>query len=229
MSSHLRALGVNCVTVPEVATMLINAGISNIGEIAREDGQAYCDFQREVFLTQRSLRVRARSLAQKLHEAPAIILYDRGELDGMAYHSHDCFEGLAAEDNTTIDGIRDSYDAIIHLVTTARGAEDFYSSANNSARWDTLDEARRFDRKILSVWEGNSRHYVVDNHVDFAGKLHAIIDILTTVMDAPTQTSWEFAPEGGYEPGEAIQLDLGVASETSARRTLVPEVLEPTG
>ena len=210
VAAHLRNLGFPTITVPEVATMIITGGIPNIGEIAREDGQAYCDFQREVFLTHRALRVRARSIAAKMHSAPAVILYDRGELDGLAYHAHDCFDGLAREDNTTIEEIRQSYDAVIHLVTTAHGAEAFYSDASNSARWDTLEEARRFDRKIVDAWKGNHTHFIIDNRTNFAGKTHRIIETITSLLDYPSQLAWEFPGLTSDPDTPVLEMDLSL-------------------
>ena len=208
LAAYLRDAGHAVITVPEVATMIINGGVGDIGEIAREDGEAYCRFQREVFLTHRALRRRARSMAEG-HPAPAVVvLYDRGELDGMAYHRHDCFEALAAEDGTSIEEIRCSYAAVMHLVTTADGAESFYSKATNSARWDTFDEARRFDTKILEAWRGNAHHVVVDNRTDYAGKLERLIDATVSVLGAPAQMRLDLpAP---LEIGTTLELELSL-------------------
>lgn len=37
------------------------------------------------------------------------------------------------------------YDAVLHLVTAAQGAEKFYTGVNNEARYESLDEARDKD------------------------------------------------------------------------------------
>jgi hypothetical protein len=45
--------------------------------------------------------------------------------------------------------IRDSrYDGIIHMVTAAEGAEKFYASLNNEARYESIEEAREKDHKL---------------------------------------------------------------------------------
>ena len=36
----------------------------------------------------------------------------------------------------------DSYEAVIHMVTAADGAEKFYDGATNEARYETIEEAR---------------------------------------------------------------------------------------
>jgi len=45
--------------------------------------------------------------------------------------------------------LRDTrYDAVIHLVTVANGAESFYTSYNNVARYETVEMAIAVDYKL---------------------------------------------------------------------------------
>lgn len=39
------------------------------------------------------------------------------------------------------------YDAVIHLVSAANGAEEFYDIDNNPARWETVEIAKKLDVK----------------------------------------------------------------------------------
>ena len=215
LSAMLRRNGQRVITVPEVATMIIKGGVGDIGDIAREDGQAYCHFQRDVFLTHRELRRRAISMASNFVVPVVVVLYDRGELDGTAYHDHDCFEKLAAEDDTTIAAVRDSYSAVMHLVTTADGAEDFYTKANNSARWDNPVEARYFDTKILDAWRGHPRHFVFDNRTDFPGKLERLLAATLAVIEAPGQLQMDL---GGtvLQLSNTLEMELPLESPISA-------------
>ncbi len=190
--------------------MIIKGGVGDIGDIARQDGEAYCRFQREVFVTHRMLRRRAQAMAQNFAAPVVLILFDRGELDGMAYHNHDCFERLAAEDGTTVAEIRDSYSAVMHLVTTADGAEDFYTKANNSARWDKPEEARFFDAKVLRAWSGHPRHFVIDNRTDYAGKLERLLKATLNVLDAPGQLQIDLGAVAVAQPAPMeMELALG--------------------
>lgn len=43
------------------------------------------------------------------------------------------------------------YDQIVHMVTSAQGAESFYQLANNSARSEGLELARELDAKVAQV------------------------------------------------------------------------------
>lgn len=60
--------------------------------------------------------------------------------------------------------VRDArYDCVVHLVTAADGAAEFYSTANNAARHEDADEARAVDRRIRQVWLGSPNFVVVHN------------------------------------------------------------------
>jgi hypothetical protein len=49
--------------------------------------------------------------------------------------------------------LRDNrYDQIIHLVTSASGAENFYTLDNNLSRTEGLETAREIDKKCGKAW-----------------------------------------------------------------------------
>ena len=68
---------------------------------------------------------------------------------------------------------------MIHLVTAADGAEDFYGYGNE-ARSETPQQARDLDQAIITAWEGHQRHFIVDNKKDggFEGKMKASLDVI---------------------------------------------------
>jgi hypothetical protein len=41
---------------------------------------------------------------------------------------------------------------VIHMVTAADGAEAFYTNSNNSARGETVDQAKEMDKKTQNAW-----------------------------------------------------------------------------
>lgn len=204
----LRKRGIRVLPVPEVATMLVAGGVGDIGEIAREDSDRYCQFQHDVFITHRMLRRRAHEMAERFTGERVVILFDRGELDGMAFHSHDCFPKHAAAEGTTIEAIRDQYAAVMHLVTTADGAEDFYTRANNSARWENADEARRLDAKIMNAWNGHRRLCIIRNGIDFPGKLGRLLEAILVTLGIPVQMQIEMPPPSVLPPDDVEELGL---------------------
>ena len=73
--------------------------------------------------------------AQKLFDAEKVLIVcDRGAIDNKAYMNALEFSCILSELKLNEIELRDTYDAVFHLVTAAKGAEEFYTLANNSAR-----------------------------------------------------------------------------------------------
>lgn len=74
------------------------------------------------------------------------------------------------------------YDQVIHLVTTAVGAESFYTNENNAVRRESPAQAAELDCKVLDAYIGHPRLSIVDNRTDFTKKmdraLHQMYDLV---------------------------------------------------
>jgi hypothetical protein len=69
-------------------------------------------------------------------EKPSVVLCDRGVMDGSAYMDPASWKSLLDEMGLNTVQIRDRrYDAVIHLVTAADGAAEFYN-LDNKARYE---------------------------------------------------------------------------------------------
>jgi hypothetical protein len=55
------------------------------------------------------------------------------------------------------------YDAVLHLVTAAEGAESYYTCEGHAARSEGLEEARCVDLRTREAWSGHPRLYVIEN------------------------------------------------------------------
>ena len=87
--------------------------------------------------------------------------------------------------NTTEVELRDHYDAVFHLVTAAKGAEEFYTRANNIARYETVEEAARSDDALIAAWTGHPHLRVIDNRYDFDEKMLALIREISSFLGEP--------------------------------------------
>ena len=59
---------------------------------------------------------------------PIVLLCDRGTMDGKAYVAKNVWQRILADNDFTEARLRDNrYDMVIHLSTSADGAEDYYS------------------------------------------------------------------------------------------------------
>ena len=81
--------------------------------------------------------------------------------------------------------LRDHYDAVFHLVTAAKGAEEFYTLANNAARYETVEEAIRVDDGLIASWTGHPHLRVIDNRYDFNEKMLALITEISAFLGEP--------------------------------------------
>ncbi len=67
-----------------------------------------------------------------------IVLCDRGLMDGSAFMDPQTWQALLDDMGLNTLMLRDNrYDGVIHLVTAADGAYDFYEQISNEARFDT--------------------------------------------------------------------------------------------
>ena len=80
---------------------------------------------------------------------------------------------------------RDNYDAVFQLVTAAKGAEEFYTTANNSARTETVAEAAMLDDKLISAWTGHPHLRVIDNSSTFEEKMKRLIAEISSFLGEP--------------------------------------------
>ena len=93
-----------------------------------------------------------------------VIFSDRGLMDGKAYCSDHVWQGVLDEINENPVYLWDRrYEAVIHLVTAADGAEKFYTGENNVARYEDVDAAKIVDKKLQNAWIGHNHFHIVDN------------------------------------------------------------------
>ena len=157
--------GYTVLIVPETATELITGGVAPWTCGSNEEYQV-C--QLDLQLTKERLFVQA---AESMAAEKILIVCDRGILDNKAYMTEEEF--LAVQRALCGDEVewRDSYDAVFHLVTAANGAEAFYNTANNAARYESVTEAVELDERLISGWTGHRYLRIIDNSTDFEGKM----------------------------------------------------------
>lgn len=87
------------------------------------------------------------------------------------------FDMILDLEGTKLVDYRDKrYDAVVHLVTAAIGAEKFYTTANNAARSETVEQARALDYRTLNAWMGHPNLTVVDNSTGFEAKMNRVVN-----------------------------------------------------
>lgn len=178
IKERLEGLGFNVFVVPEAATMMILGGVSLL------DGNVL-NKQHELLSLQKRLEETFTSIAW-YSDKPSVVLCDRGVLDNKAFISQEMWNQLIYEAGDTLVELRDKrYDAVIHMVSAAVGAQEFYTLDNNLARSESIEQAAILDQKIQDAWVGHPHLRIVDNQVDFKEKLRRVTAVVCNVVGVP--------------------------------------------
>ena len=124
--------------------------------------------QRAIFYVQRELENMADT------ENPAIVLCDRGTVDGAAYWPGGVGEFFSSL-GTDLDKQIGRYHAVIHLRTPPM---DGGYNRSNPLRIETAEQAAAIDALIARMWERHPRRFVVDASADFLTKAARSLEIL---------------------------------------------------
>ena len=171
--------GYKVLFVPETATELIGGGVSPwaCGSNA--------DFQTCLFGLQIEKERVFRKAAETMPEEKILIVCDRGLLDNKAYMTDAEFEQVVKNSGRSEVDLRDSYDAVFHLVTAADGAEEFYTTSGNAARTETPEQARALDSALIAACTGHPHLRVVDNSTGFDEKMKRLITEISSFLGEP--------------------------------------------
>ncbi len=176
IKEELHKIGYTVLYVNEAATELIKGGV------APWTCGTHKDFQNAVLSIQRAKENAVMRAAETMGKDKILVICDRGALDNKAYLEEGEYSRFLKEIGVSEVELRDSYDGVFHLVTAAKGAETFYTTENNAARTEGLEEARALDDRLLSAWMGHPHLRVIDNSTDFEGKMDRLVAEITALL-----------------------------------------------
>ena len=179
IESNLSKHGYKVLFIPETASELI------LGGVAPWTVNTNYDFQKALVSLQIQKERVFQMAADNMEDEKILIVADRGILDNKAYMTNEEFDSLCHELGGSEISFRDNYDAVFHLVTAAKGAEEFYTTVNNSARTETVEEAAALDDKLISVWTGHPHLRVIDNTTNFEEKMKRLIAEIASFLGEP--------------------------------------------
>ncbi len=176
--------------LPETATILINSGFDPRIFKGEEE---LLKIQEAIFNTQLNLEEQWTDTVNKLrchlnNKQKPVIICDRGIKDIEDYLPIRCagyFETLAKCRSHNTADLMNKYKGVIHLVTAADGAEQFYTLENNQARRETAEEARIVDKRIQNCWVGHPHLKVIDNSTGFESKMKRALATTCRFLDIP--------------------------------------------
>ncbi len=171
--------GYTVLFVPETATSLISGGVA---PWTCGTNVEYQKCQMKLQLVKEQLFEQA---ARTMPVDKILIVCDRGALDNRAYMNDEEFSEVMKYVGEHEVELRDGYDAVFHLVTAAKGAEEFYTTVNNAARIESVEEAAALDDKLIAAWTGHPHLRIIDNASDFETKMKRLISEIAVVLGEP--------------------------------------------
>ena len=171
--------GYTVLFIPEIATELISGGVAPWS----------CGSNGEYQKCQLKLQMEKEKVfeyaARTMDSEKILIVCDRGALDNKAYMTDAEFAVAANYVGANEVELRDGYDAVFHLVTAAKGAQKFYTTANNTARTETPEEAAALDDKLIAAWTGHPHLRIIDNAEGFEEKMKCLIKEIALFLGEP--------------------------------------------
>ncbi|KAI5716110.1 hypothetical protein M8J76_001089 [Diaphorina citri] len=105
-----------------------------------------------------------------------LIICDRGTMDASAFVTPEKWEKMMAANGWNSVELRDNrYNQIIHMVSAANGAEDFYTTEDHACRSESVEIAKELDHRAAAAWIGHPYFDVIDNSSDFESKICRMI------------------------------------------------------
>ena len=172
-------LGYAVLFVDETATQLITGGAAPWLSTSNRD------FQLQLLLLQQAKEKAFTEIGKTLKENKILIVCDRAAMDNCAYMTEQEFGWVLKQMGKNKIEVRDQYDAVFHLVTAAKGAEKYYTLANNQARTETIEEAAALDDRLVAAWTGHPHFRVIDNSTGFEEKMRRLIGEITVFLGEP--------------------------------------------
>lgn len=154
--------------LPEAASILFSGGFPRgTSVVAREA------VQRTIVFAQH--RLEELALAEGNH---AVVLCDRGTLDGLAYWPGDEVSFFDAIGSTREAELA-RYHAVIHLRTPS--ADTGYNH-RNAARIEDATQARALDAVVANAWRGHPRRSFVESRADFVAKAREAVELIRDAL-----------------------------------------------
>ena len=178
---HFSSMGYYVLTVPEAATFFSQAGV----DFLTSNKELFLESEAQLLAFQMGLEDRFERIAFR-QQKPILMICDRGTMDIRAYMDDIMWQQLLELSGKTAVELRDArYAAVIHMATAAKGAEKFYTLANNETRSETPEQARAIDDRLIAVWTGHPHLRIVGNDCDFDEKMNRVLSEIAHVLGVP--------------------------------------------
>lgn len=169
------------IVLPEAASIVFGGGFPR-----DNDPECRRAAQRAIYHVQRELEVTG-----DVHRA-AIVLCDRGTVDGLAYWPG-ALEDFWSSTGTTLASELGRYDVVLHLRTPT--LEQGYNQENH-LRTESAASAAHIDHRILEAWEHHPSRHIIESFGDFLDKTAAVLRLLRAELPPCCAAHLQPPPKG---------------------------------
>lgn len=173
--------GIKVIVVPETATEVINAGVKGFGDEPID----MIDFQELIMRLQLAKEaVYDRAVQMYLDKYPdkdVLVVYDRGTIDNTAYINRDEFDIVLDRlgNVKNYSELMNKYDLVLNLV----GRKDFYTTENNKARSENVNEALERGERTLKSWFGHDKIKIIMPKDAVEDKINETLNYINEIFD----------------------------------------------
>ena len=169
---ELESYGIKVFTVTEAATGVLSGGF---------EGEKHgFEFQKAIAVYQLEAEREAGKLAEGHN---AVIICDRGLMDSRVYLDDKDFDRLKKELKMSDIDLRDRYDAVLHLDSTASDSGAVYE--NNKIRDETRAQAQSINERSLRAWCGNPHYRFIPVCDTFEEKFEKLLREVKAFLGIP--------------------------------------------
>ena len=179
---HFSSIGYKVFIIPELPTLFLQAGMDYL----TDNKDLFYEGEKATLEMQIALEDKFLQMAKSVKQ-PVLILCDRGTMDISAYMNPVLWNQIISDAKMNNEMLRSRYDAVLHLVSAADGAEQFYTTATNNKRTEGIELARILDKKVIQAWSEHPHLRVINNHEDFETKLERVLQEISDVLEIPRQ------------------------------------------
>lgn len=165
--------------IPESATELMSRGISPSNDYLGDN------FQIINLKNQLRREELALEAAMKMEVENILIVCDRSSYEQQVFVDSSLWNSILFELALSNEILRDSYDAVFHLVSSAVGAEMCFGFETNEYRIHSLEQAKEQELKAQELWRGCKNFRIYPNEINFMVKIDKVInDILKFIEES---------------------------------------------
>lgn len=190
-SETLKELGNGVICVPEAASLIFSQG--GVLDMTTYTPYQGIEFQMALMKLQMCLEdIFTKIVCINLKSKHVYILCDRGLMDGSAYLSREQWEVLLNEMGIYEQDIREErYDQVIHMITAADGADQYYNLKGNAARSEAVADAIDLDKKLRNSWMAHPNYFLISNDCkDFDSKVKIAENCLLQMQGSPAHSQF---------------------------------------